>query len=242
MQIQIQISEPVSDKKCQKFNSINYNYNLKPLLIDLQYFPVVDYYSTLYRYSDIVFEQYESHQKMSFRNRCIIAGANGTINLTVPLAGGRDQKSLAKDVKIDNTFNWQIRQIRAIISSYNRSPYFEFYSDSIQQLFTRKPVFLFDWNLECLSWLKDKTGLKSSFTRSLQFDREVSDESCKDLRNSFLPNNMNRKNATGVTYRQVFEDRFGFQPGLSVLDFLFCAGRRAVEQAGIAKAGIDLNQ
>jgi hypothetical protein len=45
-----------------------------------------------------------------------------------------------------------------------------------------------------------------------------------------------------MTYRQVFEDGFGFQPGISVLDFLFCAGGKQVNLAGITQAGIDLNQ
>ncbi|WP_431215712.1 WbqC family protein [Puia sp. P3] len=62
------------------------------LITDLQYFPNVNLFKISSEFSNIVFEQYETYQKMSFRNRCQITGGEGIINLNIPLEGGRDQK------------------------------------------------------------------------------------------------------------------------------------------------------
>ena len=92
------------------------------LIIENQYFGCVDYYLTLYKHSNSIIEQYESWQKMSFRNRCVILGANGMMNLTIPLENGRDQKCLIKEVKINNREDWQKQHWRSIFSSYGKSP------------------------------------------------------------------------------------------------------------------------
>src|SRR5271154_2541688 len=107
-----------------------------------QYFPATIFYKNLYCCSNIVFDQYESYQKMSFRNRCIIAGANGTITLSIPLQDGRSQKTLMKDVRIAGTGKWQGDHWKSIVSCYNKSPWFEFYKDELQALFKKPFVFL----------------------------------------------------------------------------------------------------
>jgi hypothetical protein len=43
---------------------------------------------------------------MSFRNRYVISGANNTLSLSIPIAGGREQKTLIKEVRIYNVTNW----------------------------------------------------------------------------------------------------------------------------------------
>src|SRR5918993_2281796 len=125
---------------------------MKFLLIDLQYFPSVEYYLTLCSYKHVIFELYDHHRKMSFRNRCIIAGANGHINLSVPLIGGRDQKTIAREVKIDNSVGWQKQHFKSLVSAYNRSPFFEYYQDDLDRLFQLKCGILFEWNLACMEW------------------------------------------------------------------------------------------
>src|SRR5579872_5915140 len=97
------------------------------LITDFQYFPSIILYNNLYKFSNIVFEQYEYYQKMSFRNRCRIAGAGGIIDLSIPLEKGRDQRSLIRDVRISGARQWQAEHWKTILSCYSRSPWFEFY-------------------------------------------------------------------------------------------------------------------
>ncbi len=206
--------------------------NNRTLLIDLQYFPSVDYVSSLIGRSNIVFAEYVSFRKMTFRNRTMISGANGLINLTVPVNGGRDVKEKMNEVKIDNSQNWRTRHLRAIISSYNRSPYFEFFSDSLTSLFESKTEKLQDWNLACLDWLIENCGLEIQYSVLNEPPTQDSQLEFDDLRDHFFPKLMKNRTSSILPYRQVFEERFGFIPGLSILDFLFCAGPAAVRNLG----------
>lgn len=195
------------------------------LIIENQYFGSINYINTLFRYSNIKIEQYETYQKMSFRNRCVVVGSNGPVNLSVPLEKGRNQKQLMKDVKISHSGNWQVQHLRTIESCYSRSPYFEFYRDGVWALLQNQDIFLLDRNLAILEWLQ----------KTLKFTGEISltdiylklyPPEVTDRRNVFLPKNF-QDSPMSFRYTQVFEDRLGFVPNLCILDLLFCCGPEA---------------
>src|SRR6188768_243256 len=98
-------------------------------LSEIQYFGCVCLYKHLISSKHVVFEQYENFQKMGFRNRCQVAGPLKVIDLTVPLVGGRDQKTLITGIWIDNNSRWQWQHWRTIESCYNKSPFFFYYKD-----------------------------------------------------------------------------------------------------------------
>ena len=54
-------------------------------LLQTTYFGPVQWYQKLKRYDHCVIEQYDSYQKQTYRNRCVIATANGLQALTVPV-------------------------------------------------------------------------------------------------------------------------------------------------------------
>jgi hypothetical protein len=194
------------------------------LLIDLQYFPPIIFYKSLYKFSNIVFEQYETYQKMSFRNRCQITGAEGLINLSVPLVKGRDQKTLIREVRISDRQTWQAQHWKTIVSCYSRSPWFEFYRDELERLYQRRFDFLLDWNLGCFEWSLRVLGLSIPVSMTERYEKEYVDEHVTDWRGKILPKNREG----GPKYRQVFDERIGFIPNLSILDLLFCEGKEAI--------------
>jgi hypothetical protein len=159
---------------------------------------------------------------MSFRNRSVVAGSNGVVDLSVPLENGRNQRQLMKDVKISHLANWQVQHFRTIESCYSRSPYFEFYRDEVWELLQKKQTFLLDMNLEILNWLKKVLKFTGEISLTGGYEKNCP-ENMEDLRNRFLPKNRLEQNA-GFKYIQVFEDRIGFQSNLSILDLLFCCG------------------
>src|SRR3954454_23722404 len=105
-----------------------------PLVIDLQTFPCINYIRKLILEKHIKLDKYESFQKMSFRNRYVIAGANGIQSLTIPLVGGREQKKLIREVCIDNTTDWKTKHWGSLLSAYSKAPFFEYYSQEIKNL------------------------------------------------------------------------------------------------------------
>ena len=239
------------------------------LITDLQYFPSVILYKNSNKFSNIVFEQYEHYQKMSFRNRCRVAGGEGAIDLSIPLVKGRDQKTLMKDVRIAGKEKWQDRHWKTLTSCYSRSPWFEFYRDGLEELYRKPFEFLLDWNLVCFEWSLGVLSWPVPFSLTDAWRDNYDPENWTDWRGKWLPRHQGiwhdpmvagtdregvregldpetnlagrsadpqdpghsrdliLQSASPIKYRQVFEERTGFLPNLSILDLLFCEGKRA---------------
>jgi WbqC-like protein family len=195
------------------------------LLSEIQYFAPVISYIHLSGASNIIFDPYEPYQKMTFRNRTIISGANGLISLSVPLSLGRNQRGPIKEVKIANKHKWQSSHWKTILSCYNRSPWFEYYRDELVRLYEKPFNFLFDWDLACLEWSITKLELPLGISIESSPNGKLERMDIIDIRNRVRPNNY--QETKPITYRQVFEETRGFQPNLSILDLLFCEGKLA---------------
>ncbi len=194
------------------------------IISELQYFPPVNFLATLYGETYVYLDIYETYRKMSFRNRCIIAGAQGVISLSVPLLEGRNQNIPMSEVLISDKENWQSRHFKSMQSAYKRSPFFEFYEQELSEIYKRPSSRLVEWNLICLNWVKAKLGWSAEFRfpeTTIPFQAAGYD----DRRNLLLPKNYSRWNP--VKYRQVFQERTGFFPNLSILDLLFNTGKEA---------------
>lgn len=167
----------------------------------------------------------EHFQKMSYRNRYLIPAANGMIQLSIPLVKGRNQRAAMKGIKIYNAGKWQVQHWRTLTSVYKRSPYFDFYESELQELFETEYDLLADFNLATIHWLKEK--LKLSFIEIFPeaYQKEY-DETFIDLR-SIKP-----KETVGrdfPQYVQMFSERNGFLPDMSILDLLFSEGPHAMK-------------
>jgi hypothetical protein len=221
------------------------------LIIDIQYFPSVNLYKSLYKFSDIVFDQYETYQKMGYRNRCQIAGAQGVVNLSVPLVKGRGQKTLVRDVRISDRQPWAAQHWKTIVSCYSRSPWFDHYRDELAGLYGRRFNYLLDWDLACFDWSVRALGVEIRVGLAESWVKVYSSTEAEDWRGRLRPGDRAKRggglggleepsgaNAEGagaagsVRYRQVFEERTGFIPNLSILDLLFCEGKNAIGYLG----------
>lgn len=198
-------------------------------LFDLQYFGCIDLYKLSCKKSNIIFESCETFQKMSFRNRCVIAGANGLLHLSIPLINGREQATPIREVRICYNDKWQMKHWRAITSAYGRSPFFEYYEKELEAFYDKQYEFLFDWNWDLISWVINKLSLNLQLVLTDHYQKNYSSESgILDFRNHWLPKNFQQKNPEIARYKQVFEDRIGFQNNLCIIDLLFCEGPNAI--------------
>lgn len=114
-------------------------------LLQTTYFGPVQWYQKLYRYDHCLIEQYDSYQKQTYRNRCIVATANGLQALTVPVEVN-DEKCLVKDVRISDHNNWRRVHWNALMSAYSESPFFDYYADDIRPFFEKRYDYLVDFN------------------------------------------------------------------------------------------------
>ena len=193
------------------------------IILESNYFPCISYFKELANSTAVSIDQHESFKKMSFRNRCIVVGANGLINLTVPVEGGRNTKQMVKDVRISYAENWQQQHWKTILSSYAKSPFFEYYQNEIEQLIKKKNTFLIDKNMEIIYWFVKKFKLQTivKLSSSTQSELAIIDFSCI---NKWMPSKYVEDNGTAIVYNQMFEDKLGFKENVSVLDLIFCEG------------------
>jgi WbqC-like protein family len=193
-------------------------------LIELQYLPPIYSIITLFKGTDIAFPLYLPFRKMSFINRMVIPAANGNTTLSVPLVGGRENRELLKDVRIDNSQGWQVRHWRTITSAYRRSPWFEHYEPGLAPFFETRYEKLADWNLDLMGWVFHALKHKNEVT--ILNERP---EAVPELLDRLRPSNF--QDAVFVkglpVYGQVFQDRIGFQPNMSIIDLIFNEGNNS---------------
>ena len=202
----------------------------KAVLLEAQYLPNVQYFSKLVQIPSLVLEAHENYQKGSYRNRCHIAGANGLMRLSIPLRKGKNEKLSIQKTEISYDEPWTSQHWHSIRSAYGNAPYFPYYQDEIEALFQDRPKYLFDWNKSLLQLIIDLLQLPVEISLSEDFAKAVPDDTL-DLRGHIHPKSHRQRvdrNFQPVPYPQLFEERHGFLPNLSILDLLFCAGPQAI--------------
>ena len=199
------------------------------LYIEYQYLPPISVIKTSLQGTHIIISAYDKFQKMSFRNRCVIPTANGACILTVPIIGGRENSLPIKEIRIDNSKDWQKRHWRTIMSVYGRSPWFEHYADGLEKFYSRNFTFLCDLDLALLQWIYTCLNVSMEIEILENKIEKGTESSFLDLRNKILPKNFQDfehiKNLP--VYLQVFQEKTGFQPNMSIIDLFFCEGRNA---------------
>lgn len=184
------------------------------------YFGPIEYFSAIVKSDSIDIDVCENFQKQTYRNRCNILGANGKLRLAIPIF--HDGSKKMKDLKISYDHNWEKEHFKSLTSAYLSSPYFEYYEDEIKAIYDKKENFLLDLNLKTIDFIlaKIKSDVQVNHTETYnQLDSEF------DFRNIF-----SAKKSSEIEfkpYAQVFDDKFGFTPDLSILDLLFSEGPSA---------------
>lgn len=191
-------------------------------------FGPVQYFMHLWR-GPVIIENHANYVRQTYRSRYIIAGANTPLTLSVPVEKGHSLKIPERDVKIAYHMPWQKNHWRSIVSAYNSSPFFEFYMDDIEPFFQKRYTYLLDLNLAVTEVLTDLLSIDSEISFTSEFNQNPGN-GILDLRESLHPKKDYTRNDPffkPVAYKQVFDDRHGFIPNLSILDLLFNKGPEA---------------
>ncbi|MEI7588495.1 MAG: WbqC family protein [Chitinophagia bacterium] len=195
-------------------------------LTDFQYFGTIGFIQTLLKQPQIIFDATAPFTKMSFKNRMVIVTSQGPLNLTIPIIGGRDQKTPLNEIAVDPATPWKEKHFKAIRTAYKRAPYFEYYEPSLELLYSKQEEKLVDFLTSCQEWLTEQ--LKAHW--EILPTKQTTTSENKEIEKYFSP--WLPKNYHACTslpkYQQVFEDKTGFIANACILDMLFCCGPKEV--------------
>ena len=195
------------------------------VLLSTTYFGPVQWYQKLHRADVVLIEQCESFQKQTYRNRCLIATTNGVQALTVPVERG--SSSLIRDMRISDHGNWRHLHWMALQSAYGESPFFEYYQDDIRPFFEKRWDYLMDYNEAICQKMCELIDIEAKVERTSEFVLEP--DNLADMRTAINPKHpAPDADFTPKHYYQVYAQKHGFMPNLSVLDLLFNMGPESV--------------
>ena len=194
------------------------------ICISLAYLGPIAYYNAIQKADTLLLEHCDYYEKQSYRNRCNIGGPNGVLSLSIPVEKTIGDKTLTRDLRISQHGDWQMQHWKSIESAYNSTPFFEYYKDDLVRFYQKKWDFLWDYNLEIQSTILELLELEPDIKLTSDYKVELKDKYL-DLRQSIHPKQLNQHSST--PYYQVFEQRHGFQPNLSIIDLLFNMGNES---------------
>lgn len=219
------------------------------VLLPTAYFGPVGYWVCLMAFPNIVIEAHEHYVKQTIRNRTTILSESGPLSLTVPVSPpplGADLISARKEsdnvgagfdarpyvpkskipvcnIRISSHGNWPHLHLQALRAAYDRSPFFEYYIDDLLPLYENAiGQTLVDFNLRAQSIICNLLDFHPRISLSSSYEPHPS---CVDLRTA---NFACEPHFRSVPYYQVFQQKFGFTPNLSILDLLFNMGPEAL--------------
>ena len=182
------------------------------------YFGPISYWKQIIN-SNILWDVHQNYVKQSYRNRTFIHSANGLHKLTIPVKHSKIKFPML-NAEIDNKTAWQKNHWRSIQTAYSSSPFFEFYKDSLEQVYNKKYTYLVKFNFDMIKlvfeWLDIGIKLKLSKEYKVVYDDSL------DLRKKI--ENQKHSISKNKIYNQVFFEKNGFLNDLSIIDLIFNEG------------------
>lgn len=200
------------------------------ILLPSAYLAPIQYYSKLLRCApDTAYiEGNDNYTKQTYRNRCVIADANGPLALTIPTEKTGEGKCLMRDIRISDHGNWRHQHWNALEAAYRHTPFFLYYEDDFRPFYERKVEFLYDFNLQLTHLVCDLIGLDVTLRPTDKYLQTP--DGMADFRNIITPKVSWQEDQEfhAAEYYQVFKEKHGFIPNLSIVDLLFNMGPESI--------------
>ena len=200
------------------------------ILLTSAYLAPIQYYSklSLCGMGTAHIEGHDHYTKQTYRNRCVIADANGPLALTIPTEKPAGGKCLMRDIRISDHGNWRHQHWNALEAAYRHTPFFLYYEDDLRPFYEKKMAFLYDFNMQLTQLVCDLIGLHVTLKPTTEYLHQP--DGVEDLRSVITPKVSWEEDRAfhSVEYYQVFKDKHGFIPNLSIADLLFNMGPESI--------------
>ena len=195
-------------------------------LLSSTYFGPVQWYQKLCRYDRVLIEHCDAYQKQTYRNRCLIATTQGVQALTVPVVHSRDAQQDREVIKISDHGNWRHLHWQALQTAYGDSPFFEYYEDDLRPFFTERWELLYDFNEAIRLKMCELLDIHPVVSHTTQYHPSPAPN---DFRAAIRPKHpLPDAHFEPRPYYQVYQQKHGFLPNLSILDLLFNMGPESI--------------
>lgn len=196
-------------------------------LLSSAYLPPVQWFAKLVSYPTVYVEQYDHYRKQTYRNRCVIATQAGTQTLTVP-ATLPETKTFMRDVLVSNHGGWRHLHWQSLVSAYENSPFFEYYADDFRPFYENEFKFLFDFNQQLVATVCRLLDIDCDCMLTEEY-ADAGEMCADDFRDAISPKHpAEDPDFIPQEYYQVFAQRNGFRPNLSIVDLLFNEGPEGI--------------
>jgi hypothetical protein len=193
---------------------------MEKLTLSTAYFPPISWFALAQKFGTAQIDAWETYVKQSYRNRFRMATSTGIIELSVPVKKPNGNKSKSNEIQIDYSQKWQQQHWRSIQTAYQSAPFFLYYQDDIEELISTKYDSLLQMNTKIMEGMIDL--LNTNLELSLTDDFLPIENDPNDFR--FLIHPKKSSLLKQEAYFQVFDEKLGFIPDLSILDLLFNMG------------------
>ncbi len=188
--------------------------NMKNVLLPVFYLPPISWFSVfLDAENDIVFEQFESFPKQTYRNRANIYGANGKLSLIIPIS--HNGKREFKDIEVSQSEDWKKLHWKSIKTAYQSSPYFEYYEEKIKKIFESDEKYLLNFNIKALEIIQQILKTEKAYSLNKEYIKNPDEVNFREKFSAKLPSEFEMEE-----YYQTFSDKLGFVKDLSILDLI----------------------
>ncbi len=214
------------------------------------YFGSVEHYRLLAQHPKVIIDIGEHYLRQSYRTRTRIVGPNGVQDLVVPIERHSGEKMPMRTVGLSYVESWPQQHLHAIRSAYGKSPWYIHFIDEIEAVVLKKYDRLVDLDLATMRLGMKWLGLGTEVVVSEEYvvPSRLSDVPCHspinvsdmghktsdnqqalDFRSSLHPKKpLPPEIPSTPHYPQVFADRHGFTPRMSVIDLVCNTGPDAV--------------
>ena len=214
-----------------------------------QYIPWLGYFNKMIASDVFCYLNNVQYKKNEWQNRNRIKTARNWQWLTVPVQYRFPQK--INEVTINNTVSWKRKHLQALITNYNKAPFFREYIGFFEDVYSKDWELLSDLNIYFIKQIYRMLNLQQKPT-VLASDLDLSDDPTDRLINicqalggdTYLSGpdgikymNLERfkkrevkgivQNFKHPVYPQLFGD---FQSHLSIVDLLFNCGPKSIEK------------
>ncbi|GJM62088.1 MULTISPECIES: WbqC family protein [Persicobacter] len=205
---------------------MNQAFQNKDLLIELHYFPSVEYLACILQADKVLLEVKENFVKQTYRNRCRLLTSQGARDLTIPIVAGNKKQPMEK-IQVDDSQNWRMIHWRSIKTAYGKAPFYEHYIDYLEDVFFSEESSLLQFNYQLLKLILKLMGISKKLEFTTDYVKVSDSEKIIDMRGRLNPKKSYTENdiLEPLAYPQLFGNEF--VANLSVLDLLFCEGPNA---------------